>query len=58
MSTNRNSDSNSSDSPFTNLARSLECDEDEARWHDRLRRIAQHKPKDETVAQEPERRET
>jgi hypothetical protein len=26
-------------------ARELECDEDEARWENRLRKVAKHKPK-------------
>ncbi len=38
---------------FTNLARSLECDEDEAHWEDRLRKVARQKPTDEPPASEP-----
>ena len=30
---------------FKETARSLECDEDEARWDDRLKKIAKAKPK-------------
>jgi hypothetical protein len=29
---------------FKDAARALECDEDEARWDDRLRKIAKQKP--------------
>jgi len=29
---------------FVDLARSIEADEDEARWEERLRKIATHKP--------------
>jgi hypothetical protein len=29
---------------FKEAARALECDEDEARWDDRLRKLAKHKP--------------
>lgn len=30
---------------FIEAARAAECDEDEARWQERLKRIAAHKPK-------------
>lgn len=29
---------------FAKLARALECDEDEARWEERLKALAKHKP--------------
>jgi hypothetical protein len=29
---------------FKRAARDLECDEDEARWEENLRKIAEHKP--------------
>jgi hypothetical protein len=29
---------------FKDAARELECDEDEARWDERLRKVAQQKP--------------
>ncbi len=29
---------------FAELARSLECDEDEARWEERLKAVAKHRP--------------
>jgi hypothetical protein len=29
---------------FIQAARDLDCDEDEARWDERLRRVAGHKP--------------
>lgn len=29
---------------FKELARELEADEDEARWDERMRKVAQHKP--------------
>ena len=29
---------------FKDAARALECDEDEARWDDRLRKIAKQRP--------------
>jgi hypothetical protein len=29
---------------FKKLAREVEADEDEARWDERLRKVAQHKP--------------
>jgi hypothetical protein len=29
---------------FKELARELEADEDEARWDERLKKVAQHKP--------------
>ena len=29
---------------FKQAARELECDEDEARWDDRLRKVAEQKP--------------
>ena len=41
--------------PFAELARSIEADEDEARWEERLRKIAQHKPDDAPpVPEKPE----
>jgi len=35
---------------FKQAARELECDEDEARWDERLRKVAGHKP----VPEKPE----
>lgn len=35
---------------FAELARSIECDEDEARWEERLKAVAKHKP----VPEKPE----
>jgi hypothetical protein len=32
---------------FAELARSLECDEDEARWEERLKAVAKRKPEPE-----------
>ena len=32
---------------FKELARELEADEDEARWDERLTKVAAHKPKDD-----------
>ncbi|PZU15238.1 MAG: hypothetical protein DI591_10935 [Citromicrobium sp.] len=32
---------------FKELARELEADEDEARWDERLKKVAQHKPHDD-----------
>jgi hypothetical protein len=29
---------------FKQAARELECDEDEARWDERLKKVAEHKP--------------
>jgi hypothetical protein len=29
---------------FREAARELECDEDEARWDERLRKVVKHKP--------------
>jgi hypothetical protein len=29
---------------FKRAARELECDEDEARWDERLKQVAEHKP--------------
>jgi hypothetical protein len=37
---------------FAELARQIECDEDEARWDEKLKRVAQHTP-----APEPEKPE-
>lgn len=37
---------------FKEAARAAECDEDEARWQERLKRVAKHKPKD--AAEKPE----
>lgn len=31
---------------FKEAARAAECDEDEARWQERLKRVAKQKPKD------------
>ncbi len=33
---------------FKALARELEADEDEARWDERLKKVARHKPAPET----------
>lgn len=33
---------------FRQAARDLECDEDEGRWDERLRKIAKQKPEPET----------
>ena len=38
------SDKGSQADKFAELARSLECDEDEARWEERLKAVAKHKP--------------
>jgi hypothetical protein len=35
------------DEKFKQAARDLECDPDEARWEDRLRKVVKQKPKDE-----------
>ena len=35
---------------FKQAARDLEADDDEARWDERLRKIASHKPKDDKPA--------
>jgi hypothetical protein len=35
---------------FKEAARQLECDEDEAHFEERLRKVAKHKPKDEKPA--------
>jgi hypothetical protein len=35
---------------FKDAARALECDEDEARWDDRLRKIAKQKPTEKDAA--------
>ena len=32
---------------FKKLARELECDEDEARWDERLKKVARGKPSDD-----------
>ena len=40
--------------PFTEVARAIEADEDEARWEDRLRKIARHKPAETPPPPEPE----
>ena len=32
---------------FKDAARDLECDEDEARWEERLRKVAKQKPEPE-----------
>ena len=34
----------SQEDKFKKLARELECDEDEARWDDRLKKVAKGKP--------------
>ena len=39
-------------SKFAELARSLECDEDEARWEERLKAVAKHRPVLEKSADE------
>lgn len=36
---------------FIDAAREAECDEDEARWEEKLRQVAKHKPKDEKPAE-------
>ena len=36
---------------FKQAARELECDEDEARWDERLRKVAGHKPKPDPESQ-------
>ena len=45
-STSRDDDRSQSDK-FKDLARELEADEDEARWDERLRKMAQAKPQPE-----------
>lgn len=35
---------------FKEAARELECDEDEARWDERLKKIAKQKPQDDAGA--------
>lgn len=47
---NRLADEKSQSQRFEKLARELEADEDEARWEERLRKVARHKP-----APEPEK---
>jgi len=42
--TSANQDQSQSDK-FKELARELEADEDEARWDERLKKVARHKPK-------------
>ncbi len=32
---------------FKDTARELECDEDEARWEDRLKKVAKEKPEED-----------
>ena len=44
--TTRNLDKSQSDK-FKDAARALECDDDEARWDDRLKKVAKAKPKPE-----------
>ena len=39
--------SKSQSDKFKDLAREVEADEDEARWEDRLTKVAAHKPKDD-----------
>lgn len=40
---------------FAELARSIEADEDEARWEERLRKIAEQKPADTLPPPKPEK---
>ncbi len=48
MPTEQNSVSSESQSDkFKDLARELEADEDEARWEDRMRKVAKAKPEPE-----------
>lgn len=35
---------------FRDAARELECDEDEARWEERLRKVAGQKPKENPLS--------
>jgi hypothetical protein len=37
-------DAKSQSDKFKDAARELGCDEDEARWYERLRKVAGHKP--------------
>jgi hypothetical protein len=37
-------DARSQSSKFKDIARDLECDEDETRWDDRLRKLAKARP--------------
>lgn len=37
-------DDRSQSEKFKQAARDLECDEDEGRWNERLRKVAQQKP--------------
>ncbi len=37
-------ETNSAVDKFAELARSLECDEDEARWEEKLKAVAKHRP--------------
>lgn len=39
---------------FKRAARELECDEDEARWDERLRKVAAHRPSDEPPVDRPD----
>lgn len=41
-------DAKSQSDKFKEAARATECDEDEARWQDRLKRVVKHNPKDST----------
>lgn len=41
------SDQNRQSERFKEAARQLECDEDEARWDERLRKVAKQKPASE-----------
>jgi putative component of toxin-antitoxin plasmid stabilization module len=39
-------DKKSQSDKFKDVARDLECDEDEARWDERLKKVAKGKPSD------------
>lgn len=43
-------DKNSQTEEFKKLARELECDENEARWEERLRKVAKAKPEEKKPA--------
>jgi hypothetical protein len=45
--------SKSQSDKFKDAARELECDEDEARWDERLKKVAKTKPKDDQNAPRP-----
>jgi len=50
MADNANLDADKQVEKFREAARALECDEDEARWNEKLKQVARHKPSPETPA--------